>query len=87
MVIKSKESAAIGGMVINKSATDYDRTPPFDAPLFNEEEGNLPLFSFLRSKSFINSKSQFVIFVTPETIDSASEGTSEIKRKFRQRGR
>ncbi|MAW07087.1 MAG: hypothetical protein CME61_02270 [Halobacteriovoraceae bacterium] len=87
VVIKSKDSAAIGGMVINKTTTNFDKDPPFGEVQFNEGEGNVPLFSFLRSKNFTSSKTQFVVFVTPELIDSASEGTAEIKRKFRQRGR
>lgn len=86
VVIKAKESAAIGGMVINKSSSDFDRNPPFGEADFNNQPAT-PLFSFLRSKNFISSKTQFVVFVTPELIDSASEGTAEIKRKFRKRGR
>ena len=74
-------------MVINKTTTNFDKDPPFGEVQFNEGEGNVPLFSFLRSKNFTSSKTQFVVFVTPELIDSASEGTAEIKRKFRQRGR
>ncbi len=87
VVVKSKESAAIGGIVLSKTSTDYDRDPPFGTPQFSEADGIVPLFSFLRSKGFSSNRSQFAIFVTPETIDSASEGTNEIKRKFKQRGR
>lgn len=84
LMVKSKESAVVGGVVINKSSTDYDRNPPFGA---QSAEGGTPLFSFLRSKSFINNKSQFVVFITPEIIESASEGTDEIKLKFKRRAR
>ena len=42
---------------------------------------------FLRSKSNLTSRSQFAFFVTPEIIESASDGTEEIKKKFRQRRR
>ena len=77
---------AIGGIVISKTSTDYDRDPPFGTPVFSEADGNVPLFSFLRSKSFMSNRSQFVVFVTPTAIESASDGTSAIKRKFRQRG-
>jgi len=87
VVVKSKESAAIGGIVLSKTSTDYDRDPPFGSPEFNEGEGVVPLFSFLRSKGFSSNRSQFAIFVTPETIESASQGTNDIKRKFKQRGR
>jgi len=87
VVVKSKETAAIGGIVLSKNSTDYDRDPPFGRPQFSEADQNVPLFSFLRSKSYISNRSQFVIFVTPEMIESASEGTAEIKKKFRQRRR
>lgn len=87
VVVTSKESAAIGGIVLSKTSTGYDRDPPFGAPQFSEADGVVPLFSFLRSKGFSSNRSQFAVFVTPETIDSASDGTAEIKRKFKQRGR
>ena len=87
LTVKSKETAAVGGIVINKSSTDFDRDPPFGQPQFNEGEGVVPLFSFLRSKSFASNRNQFVIFVTPEIIESAADGTEEIKKKFRQRRR
>ena len=88
VIIKSKESAVVGGVVINKSSTAYDKDPPYGKDVIDaEDSGSSTLFSFLRSKSYLTSKSQFVIFLTPEVVESASEGTSEVKRKFRKRGR
>ena len=87
LVVKSKESAVVGGIVINKTSNGFDRDPPFGTPKFDESQGNVPLFSFLKSKSYISTRSQFVFFVTPELIESASDGTEEIKKKFRQRRR
>lgn len=84
VTVKSKESAVVGGVVINKSSTDYDTDAPFGQ---QTAEGGTPLFSFLRSKAFLNNKSQFVVFITPEIIESASEGTDEIKMKFKRRAR
>ena len=84
ITVKSKESAVVGGVVINKSSTDYDRNPPFGT---QTAENGTALFSFLRSKSFSTNKSQFVVFITPEIIESASEGTDEIKMKFKRRAR
>lgn len=81
IIVKSKESAVVGGIVINKSSTDYDKLPP------DEVQGSSPLFNFVRGKAFSNSKSQFVVFVTPEIVESASSGTEDIKRKFRRRRR
>lgn len=81
IIVKSKESAVIGGIVVDKSSTDYDKVPP------DEVENSSPLFNFVRSKFHSNSKTQFVVFVTPEIIDSASSGTDKIKKKFRRRRR
>lgn len=85
VVVKSKESAVIGGIVINRTNTDFDRNPPFA----DEEAGDgaSPLFSFLRSKTYTTNRSQFAVFVTPEILESASAGTQEIKSKFRKRRR
>jgi pilus assembly protein CpaC len=84
LMIKSLESAAIGGVTTNESNTGYDKDPPFGEDQF---EDATPVFSFIKSKAFTNNKSQFVVFVTPEIIDSASTGTDEIKTKFKQRRR
>ncbi|MDH5580577.1 MAG: pilus assembly protein N-terminal domain-containing protein [Bdellovibrionales bacterium] len=83
MVVKSKDSAVVGGVVINRDSTEYDRNPPFGN---NPNQGGTPLFSFLRSKSITKGKSQFVIFVTPEIIANAASGTDDILKKFK-RGR
>ncbi|MCO4792996.1 MAG: hypothetical protein KC493_04750, partial [Bacteriovoracaceae bacterium] len=84
IIVKSKESAVVGGVVINRSATDFDRNPPGGVQTV---EGGQPLFSFIKSKSYVSNRSQFVIFVTPEILESASQGSEEIKKKFRQRNR
>lgn len=84
LVVKSSESAVVGGMVIDSSSTDYDRSPPGGQ---DQIEDGRELFSFIRSKSYVTAKSQFVMFVTPELIESASSSTDEIKQKFRRRGR
>jgi pilus assembly protein CpaC len=91
VVLKSKESAALGGIVQNTSATDYDNTGNDPAPTQASTQsatGTLPaspLFRLYRSKSYSTSKSQYVIFVTPEIIESASAGSEEIRKKFRRR--
>ncbi len=84
LVVKSKDSAVVGGIVVSKSATSFDKTPPDGK---SEVEGGTRLFSFLRSKDYSTSKSQFAVFVTPEIIESATSGTEEIKRKFKRRRR
>jgi pilus assembly protein CpaC len=82
VVVKSQESAAIGGVVTNSSATDFDKGG--DNPT---SQTSSPLFSFIKSKKYSTSRTQFVIFVTPEVIESASSGAQDIERKFRKRSR
>lgn len=88
LILKSKESAAIGGIVQNTSATDYDNTgndPAPQQPASGGSGGGSPLFRLYRSKSYSTNKSQYVIFVTPEVVESASAGSEEIRKKFRRR--
>lgn len=84
VVVKSKESAVVGGVVVSTSSTDFDKNAPDGA---DQVENGTGLLSFIRSKNYTSGKSQFVVFVTPEIIQSASQGTEEIKRKFRRRTR
>ena len=84
--VKSKESAAIGGIVQNTSETAYDKRIP-QGGVEGEQEGGSIFFNLLRSKGYNTTKSQFVIFVTPEILESASAGTEEIRKKFKKRQR
>ena len=85
LVIKSKESAAIGGIVQNQSSTEYDKTDPAPSTATAGATTATPLFRLLRSKNYSTTKTQYVMFVTPEIIESASVGTEEIRKKFRRR--
>lgn len=86
LVIKSKESAVIGGIVQSSSATNYDKNAP-GGQTQTQDENSSVLFNLLRSKDYTTEKSQFVIFVTPEIIESASAATESIRKKFRKRAR
>lgn len=82
VIVKSQESAAIGGVLSSKTSTNFDKpVKPIDL-----NAGN-PLFTFVKSKEYLTDRVQFVFFVTPEIIESASGGASEIERKFRKKGR
>jgi pilus assembly protein CpaC len=83
ITLKSQESAVLGGVVSNKQTTDFDKDPPVSEKV----EGGSALFSFLKSKKYSTNRSQFVIFVTPEILESAASGSSDIERKFRKRSR
>ena len=86
IVVKSKESAAIGGIVQDSSQTAYDKNLP-GGNVAGGDEGSQILFNLGRSKEYNTEKAQFVVFVTPEIIESASEGTESIRKKFRKRQR
>ena len=83
LIVKSKESAVIGGVVANKYVTNFDQDPPDSEAV---ENGSY-LFTFMRSKKHSTNRSQFVIFVTPELVESASTASKDIEKKFRKRGR
>jgi pilus assembly protein CpaC len=84
LTLKSKETAVIGGVVQNQDLTAYDKNDPAPAA-----QGTVPnnLFLFLRSRSQNITRNQYVVFVTPEILISAVEGSEDIKNKFRKRGR
>lgn len=75
IVVRSGESAAIGGLVSNSSGTDYNKLP--------KDSASNPILSLYASKSFRRNQSQFVVFVTPVIKSSASAGSDRIKSKFR----
>ena len=87
LVVKNKESAVIGGIVQNSSTTSYDKNDPNPYGDLSQDPNSSVLFNFIRSKGYIAEKSQFVVFVTPEIIESASASTEAIRKKFRKRSR
>lgn len=77
VILKSGESAALGGLISSDTSKTVDKDP--------EQAGQTtgsPIFTLLRSKAFRASKSQFVVFITPKIIDDAAEGTADIKAKI-----
>ena len=78
--VKSNESAAVAGVTSSDIGTDFNKDDPGVGQF---AQGTDPLFTLLRSKAFRKKKSQFVIFVTPQIIESASEGTDDLKKNFR----
>ena len=71
--IKSGDTAAIGGIVQNNLSKSY---------MDGSTDENV-IVSLSRSKSFTKGKSQFVVFITPEILNTASEGSDSVKEKFR----
>lgn len=76
IIVRSGQSAAIGGLIKSRSNTAYNN--PSDTP-------SNPIISLYASKEFQRNQSQFVVFVTPIIKSSASSGSEKIKKKFRIR--
>jgi pilus assembly protein CpaC len=81
--IKNGDSAALGGYAIDNALAGYNVDP--QRSVSNGSGGGTasPIFNFNRTKGFRHDKQQYVIFVTPEVLRTASAGTDDITRKFR----
>ena len=77
IVVRSGQSAAVGGLISNEQYSDYNKLP--------KSASKNPIVSLYASKDFNKKQSQFVVFVTPIIKSSASAGSNKIKRKFRLR--
>lgn len=77
IIVRSSQSAAVGGLISNSTTTDYNKLPKANAVD--------PLISLYASKAFQRQQSQFVVFVTPIIKLSASHGSEKIKKKFNVR--
>lgn len=73
--VRNMESAAVANVINNAVSTAFNKNPPGGTP-------NNPLFSLLRSKAFQKNKSQFVVFITPQIVESTSESTDDIKQRY-----
>lgn len=84
VTLKNGDSAALGGYALDNVTADYNRNPSSRNGNNNAPGGvGTPLFNMERSKSFERKKQQFIIFVTPEVLRTASAGTEDMSRKFR----
>jgi pilus assembly protein CpaC len=84
VTVKNGDSAALGGNAIEQALSGYNREPQQGgASQLQQAAPSTQLFNFQRSKNFKHDKQQYVIFVTPEVIRTASAGTEDITRKFR----
>lgn len=83
--VKSGESAAVAGVTSTNINTKFNNDDP-DAGAFASSGSGAstsPLFNLHRSKNYTKQKGQFVIFVTPQIVNNASEGTQDLKKNFR----
>ena len=82
--VKSSESAAVAGVQSSDVGTSFNKDAPSQGSFQQGQNGSTdPLFSLVHSKNYTKKKSQFVIFVTPQIVDNASEGTEDLKKNFR----
>jgi pilus assembly protein CpaC len=81
LILKSKESAVVGGVAINQNLTAYDKDSPTGTETVTD---GAPLFTFFKSKKVASSKNQFVVFITPEIVENAHLGTFEVLQKFKR---
>ena len=80
--LKSGETAAIAGVNSQDVSTSFNRDDP-NAGSFAAGGTTRPLFTLQRSKNQSKARGQFVVFVSPQIVESASEGTEDLKKNFR----
>ncbi len=83
LYVKSGESAAIGGIEGNTVNTGFNKDKFGDGSFDGAAATTEPLFNLKRTKNFTKNKAQFVVFVTPQLVEDASEGSEDLKRNFR----
>jgi len=71
---RAGESIVIGGLQRVSDARDYNRVPPTDV------DG--ALYTFYHTRDYKKSKSQFLVFLTPQIHESSSSANREIKDQF-----
>ncbi len=76
ILIRSGDSAVLGGLISNNMAIDVDKDPG------GSGGGGNPILTLLRSRAFRTNKTQFLVFLTPKIIQDAAKGTADIKRKI-----
>jgi|GEM_PF-428243 len=77
VIVRSGQSAAVGGVISSTTSTDFNKLPTSNA--------TDPIISLFASKAFQRNQSQFVVFVTPIIKSSASQGAEKVKAKFKLR--
>lgn len=72
--VRDRQSAAFAGIIKKKGVNGFGGTPGVDA-----------IVTFISSKNYEKTSSNFVVFVTPIIKSSASAGVDQVKKKFRLR--
>lgn len=91
LIVKSAETAVLGGVMQSHDLSSFDRDDPAPKSASVSQNSNeappQQLFGILRSRNQSVARNQYVMFITPEIVASASEATESIKNKFKKRGR
>lgn len=82
LYMKSGEVSAVAGVNKQDASTSFNRDDAKSGGFGNSGQTSA-LFTLLRSKNMSKARGQFVIFLNPLIIDSASEGTEDLKKNFR----
>ncbi|MBU6155021.1 MAG: hypothetical protein KGP28_12020 [Bdellovibrionales bacterium] len=80
LYMKSGEVAAVTAVNKQDVSTSFNRDDPKVA---GSGGSTSALFNLTRSKNMSKAKGQYVFFVTPLIIESASDGTEDLKKSFR----
>jgi pilus assembly protein CpaC len=83
LVLSNGESAALGGLIAERRKVGIVRDPAQTSSTSAGTTGSFNLFDLGRSHSFKDEKTQFIIFVTPQRVRSAADGSQPLRRKFR----
>jgi pilus assembly protein CpaC len=73
---RAGESVVIGGLQRVSDRTDYNRLPD------DTDTTSTGVFTLYKSKNYKKSKSQFLVFLTPEIHETSSAANREIQEKF-----
>jgi pilus assembly protein CpaC len=82
--LKSGEVAGLANINKQEISTAFNRDDP-NPGSFAQGQGapTRPLWNMTRSKNFSKNKGEVVIFVSPQIIENASEGTEDMKKNYR----
>ena len=73
---RAGESIVIGGLQRLSDRIEYNRVPEGAA------ETGTPVFTLYKSKDYKKSKSQFLVFVTPQVYESSTQANRDLQDKF-----
>ncbi len=84
--LKSGEVSGIAALNNQAVSTSFNRDDPNSGSFGAAQNGaapTRPLWNLLRSKNYSKQRGQFVIFVSPQIVTNASEGTEDLKKNYR----